>query len=224
MPSLKTLSADGFFTKTVFLLPVSLHSIPSSSTARQDPPAPIFVSGPSDAMPDDLMPASATELSPRRVSSQPSRNGFNSTITARIPSPMRRPVDKYSQVANELPGLLATAIDEITPNQPRLRVSVTDALADIRTWATERPENMIKLAKMLRAADLLTPINLTSQTQIGFNMAAVDADGQIRRHDAEPEVMRALGSCVMQAWLELGHGVMDVNEPCGTGTSCCSVQ
>ncbi|KAK3648065.1 hypothetical protein LTR56_007765 [Elasticomyces elasticus] len=180
--------------------------------------------GPSDAMADDFMPASATELSPRRVGGQSSRNGFNSTITARIPSPMQRPVDKYSQVANELPGLLATAIDEITPDQPRLRVGVTDALADIRTWATERPENMVKLAKILRAADLLTPINLTSQTQIGFNMAAVDADGQIRRHDAEPEVMRALGSCVMQAWLELGHGVMDVDEPCGTGTSCCSVQ
>ncbi|KAK5734451.1 hypothetical protein LTR17_008952 [Elasticomyces elasticus] len=150
--------------------------------------------GLSDAMPGDLMPASATELSPRRVGGQPSRNGFNSTLTARIPSPMRRPVDKYSQVANELPSLLATAINGVTPDQPRLRSGVTDALSDIRTWATERPENVIKLAKILRAADLLTPINLTSQTQIGLNLAAVDADGQIRRHDAELEVMRALGS------------------------------
>ncbi|KAK5692506.1 hypothetical protein LTR97_010815 [Elasticomyces elasticus] len=175
-------------------------------------------------MPGDLMLATEMELSPRRTSGQPSRNGFNSTTTARLRSPMRRPVDKYSQVANELPSLLATAIDGNSPDQARLGLGVTDALADIRTWATEKPENMVKLANMLRVADLSTPINLTSQTQIGFNMAAVDADGQIRRHDAEPEVMRALGSCVKQAWLELGHGVMDTNEPCGAGTSCCNVQ
>ncbi|TKA63396.1 hypothetical protein B0A55_10473 [Friedmanniomyces simplex] len=157
----------------------------------------------------------------------PSRlNNVRNASSSPLLTPKRRAVDKYTQVAAELPALFATHSTTASPPNDEIPVpsSVTDALLELRSWVLERPANMTALAKNLRAADLLTPINFTSQTQIGLNLAAADVDGHVKRFEREPEVMRAIGACVVEAWAELGHALVEGEEMCGESVRCCCVQ
>ncbi|KAK3116305.1 hypothetical protein LTR53_003495 [Teratosphaeriaceae sp. CCFEE 6253] len=134
------------------------------------------------------------------------------------PTTPRRAADKYTQVAAELPGRLYDA----SMADIEMPLYVQHALQGLQSWILEDPrENVAKLAKQLRTADELTPINLTSQQQIGLNMAAEDLDGHVKRHDKEPEVMRALGACVVKAWEDHGHGVSDSESI--PGIKCCTL-
>ncbi|KAK0335532.1 hypothetical protein LTR91_017042 [Friedmanniomyces endolithicus] len=158
-------------------------------------------------------PPTARPTTPSRL------NTISNASSTHLHTPKRRPTDKYTQVAAELPALFLS--HSTYPDQPSI---VRDALLELRSWFLERPANMVQLAKTLRSADLLTPINFTSQTQIGWNLAAADVDGHLRGFEREPEVMRAVGACVVEAWAELGHALVERDEICGEEVRCCCVQ
>ncbi|KAK1074116.1 hypothetical protein LTR74_001363 [Friedmanniomyces endolithicus] len=187
----------------------SKAAVNSSRTSKTSTPTPATTWGPRLSVPT---PA-ARPTTPSRL------NNISNASSTHLHTPKRRPTDKYTQVAAELPALFLS--HSTYPDQPSL---VHDALLELRSWFLERPANMVQLAKTLRSADLLTPINFTSQTQIGWNLAAADVDGHIRGFEREPEVMRAVGACVVEAWAELGHALVERDELCGEEVRCCCVQ
>ena len=93
----------------------------------------------------------------------PGRPSHTSNANSIRPTTTRHAADKYTQVASELPILLYDA----AVIQTGVSLQVQHALQDIHSWSIQYPGNLAKLAKMLKASDELTPINMTSQTQIG---------------------------------------------------------